>query len=362
MATTATRPAFRRLVSSPWLRPLNDLEALDDLIQPLGLIWSPTRIRARVLRVRQETADTRSYTLAVNGRWPGYQAGQHTSVTFEINGRRLRRSYSLSSAPNEEFPTITVKRHDGGVLSNALHEGLAPGTRIELAAPTGTFSVPDPMPERLLLIAAGSGITPIRSILLDLHHRGYAGEVRLLHIHHGDDRIFGAELDAMAQSWPQLQQVNWDTSQRGRPTAADIISEAGDPAQWHSMLCGPWSLMQSLQAAWNTWRPKAVLQTESFGMPPVALDASTEGSSVSCLASGRSFKASAAQPLLLSAEQSQVPAQYGCRIGVCHECAVRLESGRVRNLLTGQSIDEPGSRIQLCVCVPETAALGLNDI
>src|SRR4051794_30267363 len=87
-------------------------------------VWSLSEIRARVIEVVQETHDARTFVLAPNARWRGHQAGQYVPVEVEIDGVRVRRCYSISSAPGGRHIAITVKRVRDGRVSNWLHENL----------------------------------------------------------------------------------------------------------------------------------------------------------------------------------------------------------------------------------------------
>src|SRR5262245_3717900 len=90
------------LWKTPWLRPFNDLAAIDDLLGQLRPTWSLGRIRARVVAVRAETSDTATFTLRPNRRWPGFRAGQHVGLEVDIDGVRHRRRYTIASAPSRE--------------------------------------------------------------------------------------------------------------------------------------------------------------------------------------------------------------------------------------------------------------------
>src|SRR5579885_3598644 len=169
----------RRALASPWLRPLNDADALDDLLALANPLWSVRAWRARVVRVIDETPDARTFVLRPNRRWGGFVAGQHVCVAIEIDGVRHERAYSLSSRPGEPTIAVTVKRQPGGRVSNFLHDAVRPGHVLALGRAAGRFVVPDPPPTRLLMLSAGSGITPVRSILRDLHARRPATRIRV---------------------------------------------------------------------------------------------------------------------------------------------------------------------------------------
>src|SRR5437870_4339229 len=90
--------ALKPLLTSPWLAPLNDASAIDGVLGRVDPLWSVNTIRARVVQVRDETADTRTFVLEPNRHWPGFKAGQHVIIDLEIDGVRHQRSYSLSSS------------------------------------------------------------------------------------------------------------------------------------------------------------------------------------------------------------------------------------------------------------------------
>src|SRR5689334_13569058 len=116
------------LRTTPWLHPFNDVVAIDDLLASLHPTWALGTIKARVLRIEDETADTKTFVLGANRRWPGFRAGQHVGVVVEIDGVRHERRYSLSSAPARgRTIAITVKRQPEGLVSGWLHDRLAVG-------------------------------------------------------------------------------------------------------------------------------------------------------------------------------------------------------------------------------------------
>lgn len=150
---------LRGLVRSPWLRPLNDLAAIDDLLALVRPHWSLSTIRARVVEAVRETADVRTLVLSLNRLWPGHRAGQHVTVEVEIAGRRLRRTFSLSSAPRRDgLVCITVKRREGGKVSGWWNDEARVGNVITLSPPAGQFVLPAVVPRRFVMVSAGSGI------------------------------------------------------------------------------------------------------------------------------------------------------------------------------------------------------------
>jgi ferredoxin-NADP reductase len=121
---TLARRLFLDRQASFWLRQVDPT-------------WSLADIRARVVEVIDETADTRTFVLRPNRHWRGHRAGQYTTVEVEIDGVRMRRCYSISSAPSDTRLTITVKRVAGGRVSPWLHEHLRPGHVLGLRPAAG---------------------------------------------------------------------------------------------------------------------------------------------------------------------------------------------------------------------------------
>ena len=124
-STLARRFALDRQVDF-WLRELNP-------------VWSYQRLRARVVDVLHETHDVKTFVLLPNGHWRGHRAGQFVTVEVEINGVRMTRCYSLSSAPGGRKCAITVKRAAGGRVSSWMHDHLQRGDVLALGTPSGEF-------------------------------------------------------------------------------------------------------------------------------------------------------------------------------------------------------------------------------
>src|SRR6266540_3888865 len=120
-------------------------------LSELDPTWSLGEIRARVVAVVADTPNAKTFVLRPNGAWRGHRAGQHTTVEVEIDGVRVRRCYSLSSAPADALPAITVKRARGGRVSGWLHDHLRPGDVVRVSPAAGDFVLPEPVPRKHLM-------------------------------------------------------------------------------------------------------------------------------------------------------------------------------------------------------------------
>src|SRR4051794_3349191 len=176
----------------------------DDYLKLANPLWSARELRGRVIDVRRETVD--SATLVIKPGWGfrfDYEPGQYVGIGVLMDGRWRWRSYSLTSSPvtRARTITITVKAMPEGFLSSHLVGGVAPGTIVRLAAPQGNFVMPDPAPGSVLFLTAGSGITPVMSMLRTLARREQIGDV--VHLHSApteSDVMFGRELAHLSGS------------------------------------------------------------------------------------------------------------------------------------------------------------------
>lgn len=182
----------------------------DDYLHLANPLWSARELRGRILGVRRETED--SATLFIKPGWGfsfDYQPGQYIGIGLLVDGRWRWRSYSLTSSPaasgSARMVTVTVKAMPEGFLSTHLVAGVKPGTIVRLAAPQGNFVLPDPAPPLILFLTAGSGITPVMSMLRTLVRRNQITDV--VHLHSAPtaaDVMFGAELAALAADLPVI--------------------------------------------------------------------------------------------------------------------------------------------------------------
>jgi ferredoxin-NADP reductase len=200
------------------------------------------------------------------------------------------------------------------------------------------------------MLSAGSGITPVMSMLRDLHARTYAGEIYFLHAcRTPEDAIFAGELHAMSAALPGLRLHFHYTAENGRLPLAALSTLVPHYAQRQTFLCGPAGFMDAVRAKWQDEGLAQQLACERFSGP--ALRAVAVGAPVEIRAarSERLFTAAGDRPLLAEAEAAGLKPKHGCRIGICQSCKCRKQSGTVENLLTGEISSEAGEMIQLCI-------------
>lgn len=350
-AAALPRRALRGLWRHPLLAPLNDAEAWGRLARAVNPVWSFTQTRARVLRTVDEAPGVLSLWLQPNARFAGFRAGQHVLLELDVAGVRQARCFSFSQAPRADGQLrLTIKRQTAGAVSVAVH-ALQPGDIVGLGAAQGTFAPQGDGP--LLLLAAGSGITPMMALLQTLATEDARRDVVLVHAARAPaDRIFAAELQALARTWPTLR-LHWHLSQTdGRLDDATIARLVPDWAARETLLCGPDDFMRRIEAMHAQAGSGARLHRESFGRRAAPIDPQAAEHAIAFASSGTRFAARAGQSLLEAAEAAGLAPRFGCRRGICRTCQCRKRSGSVVNLLTGETSGPGEELIQLCIAAP----------
>jgi stearoyl-CoA 9-desaturase NADPH oxidoreductase len=329
---------------------------LDFWLGEVDPVLSLREVRARITDIVEETPDAKTFVLWPSRRWPSFAAGQYVTIDVETDGVRRRRCYSISSAPSEGRSfTITVKRVTRGCVSNWLHDRARIGDAVVVAPAAGAFVLPDPIPRKLLFMGAGSGITPIFSLLLELANRRRLDDVALLHYAPTrDDVIFHDRLVALAEEHRGFRlaiRLTRGFDRRGRFSEGSLRSLVPDFADRETFLCGPPPLMAEVERLWAQYGLLGRLRRERF-VPPMPLPGVASGEAcVTLLRSGRSFVSDGSGTLLEQAERAGARPAYGCRRGICHSCRCRKKSGTVQNVLTGEVSSAPDQDIQLCIAV-----------
>lgn len=288
-----------------------------------------------------------------------YQPGQFLTFLFNINGQKVRRSYSMSSSPHTDVSlAVTIKRLPGGLVSNYLCDRLKPGDILETLEPLGTF-VPrlDPAQRRtVVFIGAGSGITPLFSMVKSVLHTEPNSRVWLIYGNRNEASIiFKAHLDAMEQAYGSnrfhvthvLSQpsANW-TGLSGRLNQHSLVKlleemPTDERQAAHFFMCGPDGMMDEARRALTILNiPADRVYKESFLTAPVTpgevvenTDEEGDGTpEVTVLYEGSEYKFAVAphQTILEAALEQDIDLPYSCQAGMCTACLGRCTSGKVK--------------------------------
>jgi 3-ketosteroid 9alpha-monooxygenase subunit B len=283
----------------------------------------------RVAEVIRETDDACSFVLDAD--FP-YQPGQF--ITVRVGS--AARCYSLCSSPlTGERPAITVKRTAGGYASNWLCDNVRAGSSLDILPPAGTFT-PGSLDSDLLLFAAGSGITPVMSILKSALAAG-RGQVVLVYANRDEQSvIFGSALRSLAGD--RLLVVHHLDSVQGAPTVASLAALARPFARHEAFICGPDPYMTAVRSALSAAGMPASrthverflsLEENPFESVPVAEDAIPSRITVTLDGQTRTLDWPPGQRMLDVLLDAGLDAPFSCRQGICGACACQLTEGKV---------------------------------
>jgi 3-ketosteroid 9alpha-monooxygenase subunit B len=327
-----------------------------------------------VAEVIRETGDASSLVLAVPPALSAtftYRPGQFVTVRVpSAQTGSVARCYSLCSSPHAPGrPTITVKRTAGGYASNWILDNVTAGTVLDLLPPAGTFC-PQSLDGDFLLLAAGSGITPVISILKSVLAAG-RGRVALIYAN-GDERtvIFADELRRLAASATgRLAVTHWLDSLQGVPDVSGIAALARPYATWEPYICGPDPYLTVVREALGQLGvPAKRIRTERFlslAENPFEETPATGGLaatlSVELDGTTRVLPWPAGTRMLDVLTAAGLDAPYSCRQGICGACACQLTGGKVEmahnEVLEAEDLSD--GYILACQAVPLTSEVSI---
>jgi 3-ketosteroid 9alpha-monooxygenase subunit B len=301
-----------------------------------------TFYRVPVAEVVSETDQACSVVFAVPGDLTGhfaYRPGQFLTIRVPLpGGGSIARCYSLCSSPLTGEPlAIAVKRMPSGVASNWIADHVTAGTVLDVLPPAGTF-VPRSLDSDFLLIAGGSGITPVMSILKSALRQG-RGRVALIYAN-ADERsvIFASALRELHAGAPgRLVIVHWLDAVQGPPSPAALRELCRPYSGYEAFICGPDPYMAAArQALGELGVPAPRVHVERFlslAENPFEASADPGGVAATLEVDLDDEKHKLDWPsggrMLDVMLDAGLDAPYSCREGVCGACACRLVSGEV---------------------------------
>lgn len=303
-------------------------------------------VTLRVSAVIEETEDARTLVFDVPDEVAdrfAFRPGQF--LTLRIPSERsepVARCYSLASSPfTGDPPQVTVKRTPGGYGSNWLCDNISVGDTVDVLPPQGAFT-PASLDTDLLLWAAGSGITPVMSILRSVLARG-TGRVVLFYANRDQESVIFADAldDLVARYQGRITVAHWLASSRGLPTAARLADFAAPYRSFESFVCGPGPFMSAVtEALAGAGWPRERITTEVFvslsGDPfaesepldPVDdEDAACVEVELDGMVHALRWPRSRTLVDVMLADGLDVP--YSCRAGECGSCACTVVDGEV---------------------------------
>lgn len=323
----------------------------------------------RLRRVIEETAEARSFEFEVPAELAAayrYQSGQFLAFDVVVEGRILRRCYSLSSAPGiDPHPVITVKRVADGPVSSWFNAVPKAGDLLQVAPPAGRFVLgTDPAP--LCLYAAGSGITPIFSIMKTAL-RDWTTPIRLFFANRDSESvIFRTALDRMLAEHPARLSIRHHLDiHDGLTNATELVAFAGDPIGSQHYICGPAPFMALVESVLlQAGTPRFDIHIERFTVSdeaPVGEPARSAAADIAITLDGRTstVRSRAGETVLEAARRAGLQPPSSCESGICASCLAKVVEGtatmRNNEVLNEEEVAE--GLILTCQAVPASPVL-----
>jgi ferredoxin-NADP reductase len=352
---------LRKALASKAVASIATPHTVDHFLDQLHPMLAVNEVRGRVVEVIHETGSASTVVIRPNRTWSGFKPGQHVQFGVEVEGKRRVRCFSVSSSTqrHDGLFSVSVKAHPDGYVSQFLHAGLEPKTLVFLSQAEGEFILPDEVPDNLLLLSGGSGITPVMSMVRSLVDTGHQGKVTFLHYARSrSDEMFSQELDAIAASAPFVEVVRVytrepakDAELKGRFDIEHLKVLGIDLASTLTYVCGPAGLIASVKDTYTEVGAEDQLRMEFFKVPSVNLDAADATGTLS-FDDNKLEVPNDGRTILEQAEAAGLKPAYGCRMGVCNTCAVKKKHGAVRHVISGEVQANTDETIKICVNTP----------
>ncbi len=338
-----------------------------------------------VEKIIQETEDAVSVVFKKPGLFKKikYLPGQFLTLKLPINNKIENRSYSLSSSPwIHSNLRITVKRVEGGLVSNYICDELKEGQKIAVDKPMGNFYVdPDKTSAKnYVLLAGGSGVTPVFSILISLLEKEPNSKVTLIYANRDlKSIIFKKEIDEIETKFPDKVKIHHlvdsdetlPTNYYNQRLNADLLDEILQKSNMNYinskfMMCGPQGFMD---AAVEILEKKGVLKhnimLEAFTADLTKMEnEAVEESSIQINGVGleETIKVKKGETILQAALDQNIDIPYSCRSGMCSSCKARCTEGQVKmldgHLLPEKEVNE--GYVLTCISFPASEDVKLT--
>lgn len=331
-------------------------------------------LQLRIKNIRQETNSSKSYFIEeVNEKKIEYKAGQFLTLLVNLGGKEVRRSYSISSSPGvDEVIYFTIKRIENGELSRYLFDHLHIGDILTSLPPSGRFTIHEAESKLAVFISAGSGITPVFSLIKYLLYQFKETNILLIYQNHNEEEsIFRKELLSLQQMFSErftLREIfsnPLDLKKRPQRLNNNLLEKILLPEILDSSirfyLCGPEAFMRmALFTLKVMGYDQNIIRRENFfaTAPPPPFMTDTTPHNVTVNYQNKKYHLQVAYPhnILEVALKHNIQLPFSCRGGRCSTCTSRCTSGRVKmsinDVLTPKDLER--GLILTCVSYPET--------
>lgn len=304
----------------------------------------------KIISIFEETSNVKTFRLADPGGVSlpfTYLAGQFMTVKVNVNGKEIKRSYTIASTPSQhQYCELTIKREPQGTVSKYLSDEVSVGDLLEVTAPIGKFVFTGTESNSIALISGGVGITPMMSVARYLLDTGWGKPIYFIHICKTvKDLIFAEELKYMQKRHKNFNLIismtreladNWQghTGRMSQELITEVVPDL-NATRYH--ICGPDSMMNAAKDLLISMKiDSANIKVESFGAAPKKVEpsspetqADTQEFSINFSKSAKIKNVNSSISVLEAAEEIGVEIDSSCRDGSCGACLVKLSSGKV---------------------------------
>jgi stearoyl-CoA 9-desaturase NADPH oxidoreductase len=327
----------------------------DDYLELINPLWSTQELRGRIERIDREAGDAVTVTIRPGAEWEGHEPGQYLRVGVIVDGKHHWRAYSLTSDPDrpDGCISITPKLVSDGTVSPYFVQQVKPGQVVRLGGVEGDFVLGDPPPEKILFVSAGSGITPIMSMLRHLDGEDALNDV--VHLHSArtrDDVTFGERLDDLDDRCDGYRLHLQLTGEMGRMGPSDLDELCPDWREREVFVSGPGEMIDAFEEHYEEAGVLERLHLERF-QPKLGTAEEGEGGTIRFCKSDAEAESDGSTPILVAGEEAGLDLPFGCREGICHTCVGKLRSGQLRDLRNGKIHGSEGETVRTCINAPE---------
>ena len=325
-----------------------DSKAIDFWLQHANRLWSVHQSLGKIVDKQDTAQEMVSLKIKVNRHFKMGVAGQHHPIFVEINGRRYERTYSLTQL-DDKHVQLTVKKVAAGRVSTWLIEQAKNGDVIAFGEPYGEMQS-SASPDDVVLLAAGSGITPMYSLVHYWAQNKHllAKPVTLLYwVKTAQDAAFKAEFEAIATRYPKFKfKIFYTQAEQAdaRLNQADVEG-VKDLSNSQVYACGPSGFVAHAE---QLFAKAKVFYGEAFSLSPV-VNQDVGFVKLTLSRSNKVINIPKGQAILPSLEQQNIHPSFGCRMGVCNKCVCKKVEGGTKNLVNGLENTEPNTQLKICV-------------
>ena len=323
-------------------------------------------LKLRVDGIKWETPDTATfYLVEIYGHPVPYKAGQFITLVFNHHNQEIRRSYSLSSSPDEERLAITVKRVSNGEISRFMLAKVKVGDVINVAKPAGVFILDNGYADKrdIVFFAAGSGITPIYSQIKYILNRPGQSRLHLIYssqTQHGI--LFNNELNELLLNYSARFNITYLISDEANRLTNIMVERlvndqlVFNKSQANFYLCGPFVYMRMIRLTLLYMGiDKMQIRKENFVLETIQVTGTQTSyppknilinfnNELHNIAAGEN------QSILQAALQNNIQLPYSCRSGICSACVAFCKTGKVEMAKNEVLTDEDMAKGWILTC------------